>query len=81
MTQYARFGRLAAIPPDAEQIARTVILQDLYREVAKEAGVAVPDDDMKPFLVQADKGEFDPMNPSAALTHYASLFREAGGRA
>jgi nitrate/nitrite transport system substrate-binding protein len=81
MTQYARFGRLPAIPPDAEQIARTVILQDLYREVAKEAGVAVPDDDMKPFLVQADKGEFDPMNPSAALTRYASLFREAGGRA
>ncbi len=81
MTQYARFGRLPAIPPDAEQIARTVILQDLYREVAREAGVAVPDDDMKPFLVQADKGEFDPMNPSAALTHYASLFREAGGRA
>ena len=25
--------------------------------------------------------EFDPTNPSAALTHYASLFREAGGRA
>jgi hypothetical protein len=36
---------------------------------------------MKPFLVQADRGEFDPANPSAALTHYASVFREAGGRA
>jgi nitrate/nitrite transport system substrate-binding protein len=81
MTQYARFGRLPALPADAEQIAHTVILQDLYREVAKEAGVAVPDDDMKPFLVQADRGEFDPTNPSAALTHYASLFREVGGRA
>ena len=53
MTQYARFGRLPAIPADVEQITRTVILQDLYREVAKESGVAVPDDDMKPFLVQA----------------------------
>ena len=81
MTQYARFGRLPALPPDAEQIARTVILQDLYREVAKEQGVAVPEDDMKPFIVQADRGEFDPTNPSAALTHYASLFREAGGKA
>ena len=81
MTQYARFGRLPALPPDADQIARTVILQDLYREVAKEQNIAVPDDDMKPFLVQADRGEFDPTNPSAALTHYASLFREAGGRA
>jgi nitrate/nitrite transport system substrate-binding protein len=79
MTQYARFGRLPAIPADVEQIAKTVILQDLYKEVAKESGVAVPDDDMKPFLVQADKAEFDPNNPGAALTHYASLFREAGG--
>jgi nitrate/nitrite transport system substrate-binding protein len=81
LTQYARFGRLPALPADAEQIARTVILQDLYREVAKEQGVAVPDDDMKPFLVQADHGEFDPTNPSAALTHYAALFRDAGGKA
>ncbi len=81
MTQYARFGRLPAIPADAEQIAKTVILQDLYREVAKEQNVAVPDDDMKPFLVQADRSEFDPANPSAALTHYASLLREMGGKA
>ena len=81
MTQYARFGRLPVLPPEAEQIARTVILQDLYREVAKEQGIPVPEDDMKPFLVQADRGEFDPANPSAALTHYASVFREAGGRA
>jgi nitrate/nitrite transport system substrate-binding protein len=81
MTQYARFGRLPALPSDMEQIARTVILQDLYREVASEAGIAVPDDDMKPFLVQADQGEFDPRNPSGALSHYASLFREAGGKA
>jgi len=81
MTQYARFGRLPALPADAERIARTVILQDLYREVAAEAGVPVPDDDMKPFLVQADKGEFDPSNPAGALTRYASLFREAGGAA
>jgi nitrate/nitrite transport system substrate-binding protein len=79
MTQYARFGRLPAVPADAEQIARTVILQDLYREVAKESGVAVPDDDMKPFTVQADKVEFDPKNPGAALPLYAAAFREAGG--
>jgi nitrate/nitrite transport system substrate-binding protein len=81
MTQYARFGRLPALPADAEQIARTVILQDLYKEVAKESGVAVPNDDMKPFLVQADRSDFDPNNPSAALTHYASLLRDLGGRA
>ena len=79
MTQYARFGRLPAIPADAEQIARTVILQDLYREVAKESGVSVPDDDMKPFTVQADRVEFDPKNPGAALPLYAAAFREAGG--
>ena len=78
MTQYVRFGRLPALPPDAEQIAQTVILQDLYREVAKERASPVPEDDMKPFLVQADRSEFDPTNPSAALTHYASLLREIG---
>jgi nitrate/nitrite transport system substrate-binding protein len=81
LTQYARFGKLPALPGDAERIARTVIMQDLYAEVAAAAGVAVPNDDMKPFVVQADKGEFDPTNPSGALTRYAALFREAGGRA
>jgi hypothetical protein len=29
--------------------------------------------------VQADKVEFDPKNPGAALPLYAAAFREAGG--
>jgi nitrate/nitrite transport system substrate-binding protein len=78
LTQYARFGRLPALPPDAESIAREIVLQDLYAEVASEAGVKVPNDDMAPFLVQADRGEFDPRNPSGALAQYATLFRDAG---
>lgn len=80
MTQYVRFGKLAAAP-DYEAIARKVILQDLYREVAGEMGIAVPDDDMRPFPVQVDRGEFDPANPSGELARYAQLFREAGGAA
>ena len=81
LTQYARFGRLTALPPNAEEIARTVIMQELYAEVAKEAGIAVPTDDMKPFVVQADEGEFDPSNPAGALTSYADAFRSAGAYA
>ena len=53
-----------------ERIAREVILQDLYREVAAEMEVPVPDDDMKPFLVDVDGGEFDPANPAAMLAGY-----------
>lgn len=80
MTQYVRFGRLQAAP-DYEAIARKVILQDLYREVADEMKVPVPDDDMRPFLVQVDRGEFDPRNPAGQLARYAQLFQAAGGRA
>ena len=79
LTQYARFGRLPALPADVEQIAKTVILQDLYREVAGEAGIAVPTDDMTPFRVEADRGDFDPANPAAALTKYADLFHRVQG--
>lgn len=80
MTQYVRFGRLTEAP-DYEAIARKVILQDLYREVAEEMRIPVPDDDMRPFQVQVDRGMFDPSAPGAELVKYAQLFREAGGRA
>jgi nitrate/nitrite transport system substrate-binding protein len=77
MTQYVRFGRLTAAP-DYEEIARRLILSDLYQEVASEMEVEVPEDDMKPFLVQADGGLFDPSSPGAMLEAYAARTLAAG---
>jgi nitrate/nitrite transport system substrate-binding protein len=74
LAQYARFGRLAALPPEVHAMAASVVLQDLYREVAGEVGVSVPDDDMTPFTVEADGIEFDPHHPEGALGAYAELF-------
>jgi nitrate/nitrite transport system substrate-binding protein len=67
MAQYARFGYLKAMPSDAKTIADKLILQDVYREVAKEVGVPIPEDDMKPWTMTLDKAKFDPTKPEAYL--------------
>jgi nitrate/nitrite transport system substrate-binding protein len=74
MTQYQRFN-MAQSEPDYEAVAKKVIMQDLYREVAEEMKMTVPDDDMKPFLVKADDGTFDPGKPDVALKHYAEMLK------
>jgi nitrate/nitrite transport system substrate-binding protein len=66
MTQYVRFEYLKQLP-DSQPIARKLIMQDLYREVAREMSVPIPDDDMKPFTVKLDNATFDPTNPGLAL--------------
>jgi nitrate/nitrite transport system substrate-binding protein len=63
MAQYVRFGHLEAYPSDAQALADEIILTDLYADVAAEAGVTVPDDDMAPFEVKLDGATFDPSNP------------------
>lgn len=73
MAQYVRFGYLKELP-DVKGIADRLIRQDLYREVAKEMGIAVPEDDMSPFTVPLDNAKFDPANPGAYL-------KTAGGAA
>ncbi|WP_116026680.1 CmpA/NrtA family ABC transporter substrate-binding protein [Thermomonospora umbrina] len=62
MAQYQRFGLLESAP-DYKRITDAIILSDLYKQVAAKEGVAVPDDDMKPFEVKLDKAEFDPKRP------------------
>jgi nitrate/nitrite transport system substrate-binding protein len=64
MAQYVRFGYLEQAP-DYAGIADRLVLQDLYREVAAEAKLAVPDDDMKPFTIDLDRATFDPRAPGA----------------
>lgn len=67
LAQYVRFGYLPQAP-DYKAVADKLVLQDLYSEVAKDAGLAIPDDDMKPFAIDLDKAVFDPANPDLALS-------------
>jgi nitrate/nitrite transport system substrate-binding protein len=66
MAQYVRFGMITDIP-DYKAIADKLIMQDLYKEVATEMKVKIPDDDMKPFSLTMDKTVFDPANPAEYL--------------
>jgi nitrate/nitrite transport system substrate-binding protein len=72
MAQYLRFGYLKQAP-DYRQIADKLILQDLYREVATSMKLNLPDDDMKPFTVDLDKGRFDPNDVEGSLKAYGGL--------
>lgn len=67
LAQYVRFGYLPQAP-DYKAVADKLVLQDLYSEVAKSAGLAIPDDDMKPFTIDLDKAVFDPAKPELALS-------------
>lgn len=69
MAQYVRFHYLGA-EPDYQAIAGKLILQDLYREVASEMNIPVPDNDMQPFTVGLDKVTFDPAQPAESLKKY-----------
>jgi nitrate/nitrite transport system substrate-binding protein len=63
LSQYVRLGLLKA-EPNYNAIASSVILGDLYREVAAAEKVPVPNDDMAPFDVKLDGVSFDPRKPS-----------------
>lgn len=72
MAQYVRFKYLDK-EPDYKGIAEKLILQDLYKEVANEMKISVPDDDMQPFTIDLDKVTFDPANPGESLKNYKPL--------
>ena len=72
LAQYVRFNYLQA-EPEYKSIADKLILQDLYTEVAREMNIPVPDDDMKPFMIELDKVVFDPENPGASLKNYKPI--------
>lgn len=64
LAQYVRFGYLTT-PPNYREIAEKLIIKGLYAEVAKSMGIAVPDDNMKPFKTTLETIVFDPNNPAA----------------
>jgi nitrate/nitrite transport system substrate-binding protein len=72
LTQYVRFRYLRELP-DTRAIASKLILQDLYREVAQEMAIAVPEDDMAAFTVELDQARFDPADPAAYLRQYGGI--------
>jgi nitrate/nitrite transport system substrate-binding protein len=72
LAQYVRFGLLET-PPDYATIPSRLIKQDLYREVAKEMAVDIPDDDMAPITPQLDGITFDPRDPSVSLAKYPKV--------
>jgi nitrate/nitrite transport system substrate-binding protein len=67
LAQYRRMGYLDR-DPDYEGLADTLLLHDLYAEVAAAEGIEVPDDDMAPFTVQLDGARFDPADPTKEAT-------------
>jgi nitrate/nitrite transport system substrate-binding protein len=69
MSQYVRFGYLEK-HPEYEEIADKLIMTDLYKEVAGEMRISVPNDDMAPFELKADGAIFDPKDPVGSLKQY-----------
>jgi nitrate/nitrite transport system substrate-binding protein len=65
MAQYTRFGMAPA--QNYKPIAEKLIMDDLYAEVAKSMGIAVPADGMKAFKTNLEPTIFDPNNPAAYI--------------
>jgi nitrate/nitrite transport system substrate-binding protein len=78
MAQYVRFGYLKQAP-DYAGIADKLILQDTYNEVAKDMGISLPDDSMKPFTIELDRVRFDPANPAESIKAYETHNFTANG--
>jgi nitrate/nitrite transport system substrate-binding protein len=72
MTQFQRFDYLKQ-SLDYKSIADKIILQDLYKEVAASMKIKIPDDDMKPFMIDLDKAKFDPNNPADYLKAVSTI--------
>jgi nitrate/nitrite transport system substrate-binding protein len=66
MTQFMRFDYLKDAP-NFKLIADRIIMQDLYKEVATSMKIKIPEDDMKPFVIDLDKAKFDPNSPGEYL--------------
>ena len=63
LAQMRRLGLLRSDPDYG--LVEDLVLRDLYEDVARAEGVAVPDDDLAPFTVSLDGAHFDPADPGA----------------
>ena len=71
LTQYQRLGYLQEAP-DYQGLVDSLILSDLYKQVATAEGIEVPDDDMAPFDVRLDGVTFDPAKPEIEAARKAA---------
>jgi nitrate/nitrite transport system substrate-binding protein len=62
LAQMRRLGLLRSAPAYGA-IVESLVMRDLYEDVARAEGVPVPDDDMAPFTVGLDGAGFDPAHP------------------
>lgn len=72
MAQFMRFDYLKEAP-NFKLIADRIIMQDLYKELATSMKIKIPDDDMKPFVLDLDKAKFDPNSPGEYLKSAKSI--------
>ena len=72
MTQAVRWGQLAELPKNADEIARQAWRTDLYREIANEMGIQCPSEDSKlePSAAFIDRKLFDPSNPIGYINSF-----------
>lgn len=63
LAQYQRFGYLTSAP-DYNGLVNSIILSDLYKQVAKAKRIPIPNDDMAPIHIKLDGAVFDPRNPA-----------------
>ncbi len=71
IAQYVRHGYLKELP-DTKAIAEKLILSDLYKEVAKEMNVAIPEDDSASFTLALDGARFDPADAAGYLKKHGA---------
>ena len=72
MTQAARWGQIAELPKNADEIARQAWRTDLYREIAAEMGIQCPAEDYKiePSNAFIDGKSFNPSDPVGYLQRF-----------
>lgn len=69
LAQYKRWGMVKE-PLDYKGIVDKIVMQDIYIKVAKDLGIPIPKDDMKPLSGFIDGVTFDPNNPEASIGKY-----------
>ena len=73
LAQFQRLG-LVRSPPAYGTIVESLVMRDLYEDVARAEGIPVPDDDMSPFTVALDEARFDPRDPEREATRSFSAY-------
>ena len=67
LAQFQRLGLLRSAPAYGA-VVESLVMRDLYEDVARAEGIPVPDDDMSPFTVALDGARFDPTAPEREAT-------------